>query len=81
MIPDLVWPSQACLNQGIDEAGHFILPPELIVEVLSPGSQNEKRDTEAKLKLYSTYGIQEYSPMLPSFSTPIVKLFSSDLFN
>ncbi len=60
VIPDLVWASQTCLSQGVDQAGHFILPPELIVEVLSPGSQHEKRDTEAKLNLYSTYGVQEY---------------------
>ncbi len=60
VIPDLVWASQACLTQGVDESGHFILPPELIIEVLSPGRQNEKRDQETKLHLYSTYGVQEY---------------------
>jgi Uma2 family endonuclease len=32
----------------------------LIVEVLSPGSANEKRDREAKLKLYSRRGVHEY---------------------
>jgi Uma2 family endonuclease len=31
-----------------------------MVEVLSPGEQNEQRDKEIKLKLYSRYGIQEY---------------------
>lgn len=34
--------------------------PELIVEVLSPGATNERRDREAKLKLYSLKGVQEY---------------------
>jgi len=28
--------------------------------VLSPGSENERRDKVAKLKLYSTRGVQEY---------------------
>jgi Uma2 family endonuclease len=31
-----------------------------VVEVLSPGPTNERRDREAKLKLYSRRGVQEY---------------------
>jgi Uma2 family endonuclease len=31
-----------------------------MVEVLSPGVQNERRDRQAKLKLYSEQGVQEY---------------------
>ena len=34
--------------------------PELVVEALSPGASNERRDRETKLRLYSTYGVQEY---------------------
>ena len=30
------------------------------MEVLSPGSTNERRDRQAKLKLYSLKGVQEY---------------------
>jgi Uma2 family endonuclease len=30
------------------------------VEVLSSGAENERRDREAKLKLYSSHGAQEY---------------------
>lgn len=44
----------------LDEAGHLIAAPELVVEILSPGEKNERRDKEAKLKLYSTYGVLEY---------------------
>ena len=36
------------------------IAPELMVEVLSPGEQNEQRDKTVKLKLYSRYGVQEY---------------------
>jgi len=32
----------------------------LVVEVLSPGSVNERRDREVKLKLYSRRGVSEY---------------------
>jgi Uma2 family endonuclease len=60
VISDVVWISQARLADGVDEAGHLIVAPELMVEVLSPGDLNEQRDREVKLKLYSRYGVQEY---------------------
>jgi len=60
VIPDVVWISRDRLANGIDEAGHLTVAPELIVEVLSPGDLNEQRDKEVKLKLYSLHGVQEY---------------------
>ena len=60
VIPDLVWASQARLERGLDDAGHFTIAPELVVEILSSGTQNEQRDKSIKLKLYSQYGVQEY---------------------
>ena len=52
VIPDLVWISQERLTNGLDQSGHLIIAPELVVEVLSAGAENERRDREAKLKLY-----------------------------
>ncbi len=60
VIPDVVWISVDRMERFIDEAGHFTGAPELIVEVLSPGATNERRDKEAKLKLYSSQGVEEY---------------------
>ncbi|UBF29210.1 Uma2 family endonuclease [Kovacikia minuta CCNUW1] len=60
VIPDVVWISYQRLATGVDEDGHFTIAPELIVEVLSPGTQNERRDRETKLKLYAERGVQEY---------------------
>ncbi|MEM8544963.1 MAG: Uma2 family endonuclease [Cyanobacteria bacterium P01_H01_bin.119] len=60
VIPDVVWISQDQLANGLDAAGHLTVAPELIVEILSPGEQNEQRDKEFKLKLYSMHGVQEY---------------------
>jgi Uma2 family endonuclease len=60
VIPDVVWISHDRLAQVIDEAGHLTGAPELVAEVLSPGTTNERRDREAKLKLYSSQGVQEY---------------------
>ncbi|MGI0494631.1 Uma2 family endonuclease [Alkalinema pantanalense CENA528] len=36
------------------------IAPELIVEVLSAGTQKERHDRETKLKLYTERGVQEY---------------------
>ncbi|NJN20087.1 MAG: Uma2 family endonuclease [Leptolyngbya sp. RL_3_1] len=60
VIPDVVWVSTARLVQLEDDAGHLTGFPELIVEVISPGEVNIRRDREAKLKLYSIQGVQEY---------------------
>jgi Uma2 family endonuclease len=60
VVPDLVWISKERLDAALDPAGHLHAAPELAVEVLSPGSANERRDREAKLKLYSVRGVQEY---------------------
>ncbi|UBF27294.1 Uma2 family endonuclease [Kovacikia minuta CCNUW1] len=60
VIPDVVWVSRDRLDILLDEAGYLTGAPELVVEVLSPGVQNERRDREAKLKLYASRGVQEY---------------------
>jgi len=58
--PDVVWASSARLAKILESDGKLHAAPELIVEVLSPGAHNERRDREAKLKLYSRRDVQEY---------------------
>jgi Uma2 family endonuclease len=60
VVPDVVWASNQRFATLLDEAGHLTGAPELVVEVLSPGAQNEQRDREAKRKLYEVQGAQEY---------------------
>ncbi|MEO1388921.1 MAG: Uma2 family endonuclease [Cyanobacteria bacterium J06634_6] len=60
VIPDVVWVSKEKLAVMEDEAGHLTQVPELVVEVLSYSSNDIRRDREAKLKLYSIQGAQEY---------------------
>ncbi len=60
VIPDLVWISHEKRAQAKDEKGHFRFAPEIVVEVLSPGSVNERRDRDLKLNLYSRQGVLEY---------------------
>ena len=60
IIPDVVWVSYERLAQILDESGHLAGAPELVVEVMSPGEENERRDRQSKLKLYSVQGVREY---------------------
>ena len=68
VIPDLVWISTDRLARVLDESGHLLAAPELVVEVLSAGSDNERRDSatrtlcerEVKRKLYAIRGVPEY---------------------
>ena len=58
--PDVVWLSDERLAEVLRDDGHFHDAPELVIEVLSPGFANEKRDRVAKLQLYSRSGVDEY---------------------
>jgi len=59
VIPDLAWASDQVLA-SMDQAGHLTSAPELVIEVLSSGVENERRDKVIKLKLYADQGVQEY---------------------
>ncbi len=58
--PDVVWISNERLAAALGEDGKLHSAPELVVEVLSPGATNRRRDREAKLSLYSRRGVLEY---------------------
>ena len=58
--PDLAWVSQARLAAVVGSDGKLHAAPDLVVEVLSPGSANRRRDLEDKLQLYAAYGVPEY---------------------
>ncbi|MBV8694054.1 MAG: Uma2 family endonuclease [Chloroflexi bacterium] len=60
VVPDVVWISYERLAIAFEEDGKLHSSPELVIEVLSPGSMNKRRDREVKLKLYSLRGAKEY---------------------
>ena len=60
VIPDIVWISHRNLATALWADGHLHHAPELVIEVLSPGTANEHRDRDAKLKLYGRRGVREY---------------------
>lgn len=60
LAPDVIWISGDRLATALWADGKFHEAPELVIEVLSPGGVNERRDREAKLQLYSRRGVSEY---------------------
>jgi Uma2 family endonuclease len=58
--PDVVWISRARLATALQADEKLHAAPELVIEVLSPGSANERRDREAKRALYARRGVDEY---------------------
>jgi Uma2 family endonuclease len=60
VVPDVVWISNERYATALQADGKFHSCPELVIEVLSPGSENNRRDREIKLKLYSRRGAKEY---------------------
>ena len=58
--PDVIWVSHERLSAILGEDGKLHAAPELVIEVSSPGWQNQQRDRQTKLKLYSRRGVQEY---------------------
>lgn len=59
VIPDIIFIS----NERRDEilSGEKVLgAPDLVIEIVSPGSENERRDRVVKRQLYAKYGVKEY---------------------
>lgn len=59
VIPDAVYLSHERREEVLHE-GRLRAAPELVVEVVSPGAENVRRDRIAKRQLYAKYGVEEY---------------------
>ncbi len=65
VIPDLVFATPETVKKNVageEEKfeGKFIAAPELMIEILSYGKQDVKRDRVFKRQLYGDYGVKEY---------------------
>jgi Uma2 family endonuclease len=60
VIPDLIYCSFEREAEVLAGGDRFCGAPELVIEILSPGSSNEKRDRTTKRQLYSKRGVSEY---------------------
>ncbi len=59
VIPDLAFVRNERWDQVVT-GDKFTGALDLVIEVLSPGTQNRQRDLSAKRKLYGKYGVKEY---------------------
>jgi Uma2 family endonuclease len=59
VIPDLVFISNERRAQ-VAGGEKITGAPDIVIEVLSPGPDNERRDREVKRRLYSKFGVREY---------------------
>ena len=60
VIPDVVWVSRDHFPNLLGADGKLHGAPDLVVEVLSPGTANEERDRVTKRDHYGDWGVQEY---------------------
>jgi len=68
VIPDLVFFTNE-QRDSIITGERLTGPPVLVIEIVSPGSANIKRDRIAKLRLYAKHGVPEYWIVDPQNST------------
>lgn len=74
VIPDLVYINhqrRAEIASGDRATG----APDLVIEIVSPGSENERRDRVAKKQLYGKHGVKEY--WIVDFENRSIELYQS----
>lgn len=59
VVPDLLFVTYERKRQ-ILSGGRLKAAPEIVIEILSPGAANERRDRHVKRNLYSVRGVHEY---------------------
>lgn len=72
VIPDLVFVSQERRNE-IASGDRIIGAPDLVIEIVSPGAENARRDRLAKRQLYGKYGVREY--WIVDFENRIIEIY------
>ena len=58
-IPDLAYIAKERILQ-IASGIHIVGAPDLIIEIMSPGSENVRRDQVVKRQTYARFGVEEY---------------------
>ena len=66
VIPDLIFITHERRDEILNEDdGKFHGAPELVIEILSPGRVNARRDLQIKRELYEIYNVPEYWAIKP----------------
>lgn len=77
VIPDIVYISNQRRSE-IASGDRISGAPDLIIEIVSPGTENEQRDRIAKRQLYGKYGVNEYWVVDPQQRTIEVYLRANE---
>lgn len=78
VIPDLVFISNE--QRGEIASGDKVTgAPALVIEILSPGADNARRDRIAKRQLYAKYGVKEYWIVDPENRTIEVYVLAGEM--
>lgn len=77
VIPDIVFFKHE-RRQEIISGERLVRGPDLVVEILSPGPENARRDRVAKRQLYARHGVAEYWMVNPEKAVLEVYRLESD---
>src|SRR5215471_18855116 len=77
VIPDIVFFTNERAKL-ILSGERIIAAPDLIVEIVSPGSENQRRDRVSKKQVYAKFGVREYWIADPEAKTIEIITFSAE---
>jgi Uma2 family endonuclease len=79
VIPDLVFVSNERWTSVVS-GPRITGAPDIVVEILSPGAENRRRDLSVKRQLYAKYGVKEYWAVDPeNRSVDVYRLVEQNL--
>jgi Uma2 family endonuclease len=65
VIPDIVFVSNK-RRDDIASTERITGAPDIVIEIVSPGAENEQRDRVVKRQLYGKFGVEEYWVVYPN---------------
>ena len=71
VIPDLVFIRNERWN-AVTSGQKITGAPDIVIEIVSPGTENQRRDLQVKRQLYGKYGIREYWIVDPKNSSVLI---------
>ena len=78
VIPDLVFVRHDRWDKIVAN-NRFIAAPDLVIEILSPVNENQRRDVIAKKRLYEKFGVREYWIVDPEKKSVVVLMLSEGM--
>ena len=80
VIPDVIFISNE--RRGEIAAGERVMgAPDLVIEIVSPGTENERRDRVVKRQLYGKHGVREYWIVYPESRAIEVYAYDGQVLN